>query len=164
MARSGTDLKMAKLLLLFPRCTLQVYKPKNRQERRSRNRKSFQQSSILKSLATWRKDDGIATLVKSMLDGSALGSFGQGGGNFLEEGAMGNSNIKQCLHKVADEHFTAAVKVLSSSGVALYYDDTIKALEAKNPYKPPPSMPSIIFSEPPLVAEIDSVFCCIKSF
>ncbi|GJV72664.1 putative reverse transcriptase domain-containing protein [Tanacetum coccineum] len=114
--------------------------------------------------ARYRKDDGIATLVKSMLDGSALGSFGQGGGNFLEEGAMGNSNIKQCLHKVADEHFTAAVKVLSSSGVALYYDDTIKALEAKNPYKPPPSMPSIIFSEPPLVAEIDSVFCCIKSF
>ncbi|GJW86378.1 putative reverse transcriptase domain-containing protein [Tanacetum coccineum] len=86
------------------------------------------------------------------------------GGDFLEEGATGNSNIKQCLRKVADGHFTAAVKVLSSSGVAPYCDDTIKALEAKHPYKPPPSMPSITFSEPPLVAEIDSVFCCIKSF
>ncbi|GKD51664.1 putative reverse transcriptase domain-containing protein, partial [Tanacetum coccineum] len=41
-------------LLLFPRCTLQ-------------------------SLATWGKYDGIATLVKSILDGSALRSFGQGG-------------------------------------------------------------------------------------
>nr|GEY72895.1 putative reverse transcriptase domain-containing protein [Tanacetum cinerariifolium] len=66
----------------------------------------------------------------------------------------------QCLRKVADEHFTVAVKVLSSSGVALYCDDTIKALEAKHLYKPPPSMPSITFSEPPLV---DSVFSCIKS-
>ncbi|GJT26270.1 hypothetical protein Tco_0906545 [Tanacetum coccineum] len=151
-------------LLLFPRCTLQVYRPKNRQERRPGNRKSLQQSSILKSLAMWGKDDGITTLVKSILDGSALGSFGQGGGDFLEEGATSNTNIKQCLRKVADGHFTVAVKVLSSSGVAPYCDDTIKSLEAKHPYKPPPSMPSITFSEPPIVEEIDSVFSCIKSF
>ncbi|GJR36639.1 hypothetical protein Tco_1212323 [Tanacetum coccineum] len=120
-------------LLLFPRCTLQVYRPMNRQER-------------------------------SILYGSALGSFGQGRGDFLKEGATGNTNIKQCLRKVADGHFTAAVKVLSSSGVAPYCDDTIKSLEAKHPYKPLPSMPSIIFFKPPLVVEIDSVFSCIKSF
>ncbi|GJU92464.1 putative reverse transcriptase domain-containing protein [Tanacetum coccineum] len=137
-------------LLLFPRCTLQVYIPKNRQERRSGNRKSLQQSSILKSLATWENDDGIAMQVKSILDGSALGSFSQVGGDFLKEGATSNTNIKQCLRKVADGHFTEAVKVLSSSGVAPYCDDTIKALEAKHPYKPPPSMPNITFSEPPL--------------
>ncbi|GJZ57278.1 hypothetical protein Tco_0612772 [Tanacetum coccineum] len=81
-------------LLLFPRCTLQVCRPKNRQERRSGNRKSLQQSSILKSLATWGKDGGITTLVKSILDGSALGSFGHGGGDFLEDGATSNTNIK----------------------------------------------------------------------
>nr|GFA01176.1 putative reverse transcriptase domain-containing protein [Tanacetum cinerariifolium] len=56
------------------------------------------------------------------------------------------------------------VKVLSSSGVALYCDDTIKALEAKHPYKSPISMSSNTFSEPPLVAEINSVFGCIKLF
>ncbi|GJS64234.1 hypothetical protein Tco_0678798 [Tanacetum coccineum] len=50
-----------------------------------------------------------------------------------------------------------AVKVLSSSSVAPYCDDTIKALEAKHPYKPPPSRPSNTFSEPPLVAEIDII-------
>ena len=72
-------------LLLFPRCTLQVCRPTNRQERRSGNRKSMQQSSILKSLATWGKDEGITTLVKMMLDGSGLGSLDQGGGDFLEE-------------------------------------------------------------------------------
>nr|GEX60898.1 putative reverse transcriptase domain-containing protein [Tanacetum cinerariifolium] len=120
-------------LSLFPRCTLKVYGPKNRQER-------------------------------SILDGFALGSFDQGGGDFLKDGATSNTIIKQCLRKVADGHFTATVKVLSSSDVASYCDDTIKALEAKHPYKSPPSMPSITFSEPPLIAEIDSVFSCIKSF
>ncbi|GJY77413.1 hypothetical protein Tco_0482529 [Tanacetum coccineum] len=56
------------------------------------------------------------------------------------------------------------VKVLPSSGVAPYCDDTIKALEVKHPHKQPPSMASITFFEPPLVVEIDSVFDCIKSF
>ncbi|GJS71154.1 putative reverse transcriptase domain-containing protein [Tanacetum coccineum] len=151
-------------LLLFSRCTLQVCRPKNRQERRSGNRKSLQQSSILKSLATWGKDDGITTLVKSILDGSGSVFFGQGGDDFPEERTKINTNIRQCLRKVADGHFMAAVKVLSSSIVALYCDDTIKALEAKHPYKPPPSIPSKTFSKPTLVAEIDSVFGCIKSF
>ncbi|GJY21074.1 putative reverse transcriptase domain-containing protein [Tanacetum coccineum] len=99
-----------------------------------------------------------------MLYGSWLGSLGQDGGDFIEERSTGNTNVRQCLRKVADGHFTAAVKVLSSSGVASYCDDTIKALEAKHPYRPPPSMPSNTFSEPPLVAEIDCVFGCIKSF
>ncbi|PWA45932.1 villin/Gelsolin [Artemisia annua] len=76
-------------LLLFLRCTLQVCRPKNRQERRSENRKSLQQSFILKSLATWGKDDGITMLVNSMLDGSGLESFGKGGGDFLEEITIG---------------------------------------------------------------------------
>ncbi|GJX51853.1 hypothetical protein Tco_0278698 [Tanacetum coccineum] len=113
----------------------QVCRPKNRQERRSRNKKSLQQSSILKSLATWGKYDGITTLIKSMLNGYESVSLGQ-----------------------------SEVKVLSSYGVALYCNDTIKALEAKHPYKPPLSMPSNTFYEPPFVAEIDSVFGCIISF
>nr|GEZ34979.1 hypothetical protein [Tanacetum cinerariifolium]GEZ37627.1 hypothetical protein [Tanacetum cinerariifolium] len=151
-------------LLLFPRCTLQVYRPKNRLEGKFGNRKSLQQSFILKSLVMWEKDDDITTLVRSILDGSTLGSFGQGGGEFFEDGATGNTNIKQCLRKVVDGYFTVAIKGLSSSGVALYCDDIIKALEGKHPYKPPPSMPSITSSESPLVEENDSVFSCIKSF
>nr|GEV32537.1 reverse transcriptase domain-containing protein [Tanacetum cinerariifolium] len=52
-------------LLLFPRCTLQVCRSKIRQECRFGNRKSLQQSYIMKSLTTWGKDDEITTLVKS---------------------------------------------------------------------------------------------------
>ncbi|PWA88499.1 hypothetical protein CTI12_AA120320 [Artemisia annua] len=93
-----------------------------------------------------------------------VGVPGQRGGGFLEERTTCNINIRQCLRKVADGHFTAATKVLSSSGVAPYCDDTIKTLEAKHPYNQPASMPSNTFSKPPFVAEIDSVFGCIKSF
>ncbi|GKA87125.1 hypothetical protein Tco_0808836 [Tanacetum coccineum] len=99
-----------------------------------------------------------------MLDDSGLRSLGQGGGKFMKERTSGNTNIRQCLCKVADGHFTTAVKVLSSSSVAQYCDNTIKALEAKHPYKPPSSMSINTFSEPPLVADIDCVFGCIKSF
>nr|GFD34229.1 putative reverse transcriptase domain-containing protein [Tanacetum cinerariifolium] len=74
------------------------------------------------------KYDGITTLVKSVLDGSVLGSFGHVRGDFLKERATGNTNIKQCLRKVVDRHFTTAVKVLSSFGVSTYGDDAIKAL------------------------------------
>nr|GEZ74503.1 putative reverse transcriptase domain-containing protein [Tanacetum cinerariifolium] len=110
------------------------------------------------------EDHGITMLVKSMPDGSRSVSVGEGRGDFLEERTTGNTNIRQFLRKVADEHFTTAVKVLSSFGVTPYCNDTIKALETKHPYKPPPSMPSNTFLKPPLVAEIDSVFGWIKSF
>ncbi|GKC21719.1 hypothetical protein Tco_1023869 [Tanacetum coccineum] len=80
-----------------------------------------QQSSILESLATCGKDDDITMLVKNILDGYGSGSFGQGKGDFLEERITGNTDIRRCLHKVADGHFTAALEVLSSSGVASYH-------------------------------------------
>nr|GEV54958.1 hypothetical protein [Tanacetum cinerariifolium] len=93
-----------------------------------------------------------------------IGSFGHGGCDFLEEGATGNTNIKQCFCKVANGRFMKAVKVLSSFGVATFCNDTINALKAKHPYMSPSCMHSITFFKHPLIAEIDSVFGCIKSF
>ncbi|KAJ0770727.1 putative reverse transcriptase domain, exostosin [Helianthus annuus] len=151
-------------LFLLPRCTLQVVRPKNRQERRSGNRKALQQRSILNSLATWGKEDGIFMLVKNIFDSPTVGSLGPRGVDNPEESSVSNTNVRQCLRKVADGHFTAAVKVLCSSGVAPYNDNTIQALEAKHPYREPPSIPGTIYSESPFVAEVDSVLCCIKSF
>ncbi|GJY77416.1 putative reverse transcriptase domain-containing protein [Tanacetum coccineum] len=113
---------------------------------------------------------GVSSLVGLSSRGFTAGQVAlkaaswKGRDDFLKEGATCNTNIKKCLRKVTDGHFTTAVKVLPSSGVAPYCDDTIKALEVKHPYKPHPSMPSITFFEPPLVVEIDSVFGCIKFF
>ncbi|GKD02820.1 hypothetical protein Tco_1177794 [Tanacetum coccineum] len=62
------------------------------------------------------------------------------------------TNIKQCLRKVSDGHFTAAVK------------DTLTALLAKHPILPPPIMPGSLPTEPPLVVDVDNVLGCIQSF
>ncbi|GJX99422.1 putative reverse transcriptase domain-containing protein, partial [Tanacetum coccineum] len=74
-----------------------VCRPKNRQERRSGNRKSLQQSSILESLATRGNDYDITTLVKIVLDGSRSRSLGQGGGDILEERTSEIDSVFGCI-------------------------------------------------------------------
>ncbi|GJR25077.1 hypothetical protein Tco_0973604 [Tanacetum coccineum] len=44
-----------------------------------------------------------------------------------------DQNIKQCKRKICDGHYTAAVRVLSSSGIASYTDATLDDLKAKHP-------------------------------
>ncbi|XP_076887974.1 uncharacterized protein LOC143538262 [Bidens hawaiensis] len=82
------------------------------------------------------------------------------GGDHSREGL----NAKQCIRKVADGHFTAAVKVFSSSGVAPLGDATMKALLDKHPILPPPAFPEALLSVAPLVVNVESVLGCIKSF
>ncbi|PNX86883.1 hypothetical protein L195_g042966 [Trifolium pratense] len=98
-------------LLVLPRCTLQVVKPQTRRDRRSGNRKSLQQHHILGCLATWREPDGLAKLVDGVLGNYGQESLGYGKDNNEEENTKMNTKIKQCLRKVADGHFIAAVLV-----------------------------------------------------
>jgi hypothetical protein len=151
-------------LLLFPRCTLQVVKPQNRRDRRSGNRKSLQKHHILSCLATWREANGVGKLVDGVLASSGHEGQGYGRDNCEEKNKGKGINIKQCLRKVADGHFTAAVKVLGSSGVAPYNGDTLKVLGDKHPHMPPPSMPTIAYSDVPLLVDGDTVLKCIKCF
>jgi hypothetical protein len=48
--------------------------------------------------------------------------------------------------------------------VASYNEDTMKILGDKHPYRPPPSMSTTMFSEAAIVADVDTVLGCIKSF
>ncbi|GKB80070.1 hypothetical protein Tco_0946965 [Tanacetum coccineum] len=74
------------------------------------------------------------------------------------------TNVKQCLRKVSDRHFTADVKVLCSSGVAPFGTDNLTALLAKHPILPPPVISGSLPSEPHLVVDVDNVLGCIQSF
>ncbi|KAD7116563.1 hypothetical protein E3N88_03831 [Mikania micrantha] len=151
-------------LLILPRCTLQLVKPSNRQERRSGNRKSLQCISIQRALAIWGDGSGCVDLIQSLfkqpmdMDSSANEASLRG------DHSRGGLNAKQCIRKVADGHFTAAVKVLCSSGVAPLGGATMKALLDKHPILPPPALPGDLLSEPPLVVDVESVLGCIKSF
>ncbi|KAJ0587341.1 hypothetical protein HanRHA438_Chr04g0160781 [Helianthus annuus] len=151
-------------LLILPRCTLRVFKPAGCQDKRSGNRKTGQCLSIQRSLAQWSDREGFATLVQSLFDQPARGvTDGIKKGTKIDN-EYGGTDVKQCLRKVADGHFTAAVKVLCSSGVAPLNKNTLEALVAKHPCMPPPSMPASLPSESPLVVEPDCVLGCIKSF
>ena len=111
-------------LFLLPHCTLQVFKPQTKQDHRSGNRKSLQQRHILGCLAKWRETYGFAKLVDGVLRGSGKVGTSNGGEVFEEKDKNMGPNIKQCLCKVVDGDFTAAVKVLGPSGVAPYNEDT----------------------------------------
>jgi hypothetical protein len=56
------------------------------------------------------------------------------------------------------------VKVLESSGVATYNEDTMKILGDKHPYRSPPSVLITMFFEASFVDEVDTVLKCIKLF
>jgi hypothetical protein len=93
----------------------------------------------LECFATWREPEGLAKLVDIVLGSYGQESLGYGRDNVEEENNKMNTNIKQYLRNVADRHFTAAVEVLGSLGVAPYNEDTVKVLEEKHSYMPPPS-------------------------
>ncbi|GJV58022.1 putative reverse transcriptase domain-containing protein [Tanacetum coccineum] len=158
-----TSIKAWVKLLLLPRCTLRVFRPSNRQERRSGNRKSLQCHSIQRALASWG-GDGFIELITSLFAQPLRVVSGMDDRVSGSDSSTVGTNIKQCLRKVSDGHFTAAVKVLCSSGVAPFGTDTLTALLAKHPILPPPVMPGSLPSEPPLVVDVDNVLGCIQSF
>ncbi|GKB15918.1 putative reverse transcriptase domain-containing protein, partial [Tanacetum coccineum] len=52
------------------------------------------------------------------------------------------ANVIQCKCKLGDGHFTVAIKVLKSSGVAPSTPETLHELEAKHPHAPPLNLSS----------------------
>ncbi|GJR27881.1 hypothetical protein Tco_1104113 [Tanacetum coccineum] len=64
-------------------------------------------------------------------------------------------NVKQCKRKICDSHYTTAVRVLSSSGIAPYNQATLEDLKAKHPFKHAPSLPYIPIDHHQLIASPD---------
>ncbi|GKD60094.1 hypothetical protein Tco_1297603, partial [Tanacetum coccineum] len=81
-----------------------------------------------------------------------------------EDYDLGERNMKQCKRKIWDGHFTAAVKILSSSGVSPYNDATLEDLKSKHPLKPAPLLPHIPIDHHHLIASPAMVLDRIKSF
>ncbi|GJX49926.1 hypothetical protein Tco_0276771, partial [Tanacetum coccineum] len=69
-----------------------------------------------------------------------------------------------CKRKICDGHYTAAVRVLSSSGVAPYNDATLQELKTKHPFMSAPSLLDSHIDHHPLIASQDVVLYMIKSF
>jgi hypothetical protein len=73
-------------------------------------------------------------------------------------------NQGQWKRKLGYGHFTAAIKVLTSSGIAPSTPDTLLELEAKHPYAPQPTPSSFSLDEDALSVDKDLVLNRIRSF
>ncbi|GKA21523.1 putative reverse transcriptase domain-containing protein, partial [Tanacetum coccineum] len=77
---------------------------------------------------------------------------------------LGERNIKKYKRKICDGHYTAAVRVLSSFGVAPYSDATLEDLKTKHPFLPAPSLPHIPIDQHHLIVSSTLDLDRIKSF
>ncbi|GKE18867.1 hypothetical protein Tco_1426444 [Tanacetum coccineum] len=77
---------------------------------------------------------------------------------------LSERNLKQCRRKNCDGHYTATVRVLSSSGVALYNDATLQELKAKHTFKSASSLPDTPIDHHHLTTSHTVVLDRIKSF
>lgn len=82
----------------------------------------------------------------------------------VEERGLVEQNVKQCKRKISDGHYSAAIRVLSSSGVAPYNDSTLEDLKIKHPFVQAPSLPDIPLDHHHLVVSQFVVLDMIKSF
>ncbi|GKE58804.1 putative reverse transcriptase domain-containing protein, partial [Tanacetum coccineum] len=77
---------------------------------------------------------------------------------------LGERNVKHCKRKICDSHYTMAVRVLSSFGVAPCNEATLEDLKTKHPFKLAPSLPHTPIDHHQLIASPDVVLDMIKSF
>nr|GEY76615.1 hypothetical protein [Tanacetum cinerariifolium] len=103
---------------------------------------------------------GSLQLVRETLAESASPMLGMD----EEDLDLSERNLKQCKRKICDGHYTAAVRVLSSYGVAPYKDATLQELKAKHPFKSALSLPDIPIHHHQLIASQALVLDRIKSF
>ncbi|GKB71215.1 hypothetical protein Tco_0932627 [Tanacetum coccineum] len=147
-------------LLVLPLCLLKTFSPRSNLECKSANKRRRQEESITNAITSWGVPGGSLQLVRETLAESAPPMLDLDG----EDLDLTERNIKQCKRKIYDGHYTAAVRVLSSSGVAPYNDATLQELKTKHPFMSAPSLPDSHIDHHPLIASQDVVLDRIKSF
>ncbi|GJV26568.1 hypothetical protein Tco_1379263 [Tanacetum coccineum] len=147
-------------LLVLPLCLLKTFHPRSNLECKSANKRQHQEESIINAIRYWSVPGGSLQLVKETLAEFAYPMLDVD----KEDLDLSERNIKQCKRKICDGHYTAAVRVLSSSGVAPYTDVTLQELKAKHPFKSAPSLPDTPIDHHHLIASKTVVLDRIKSF
>ncbi|GKC31315.1 hypothetical protein Tco_1038609 [Tanacetum coccineum] len=147
-------------LLVLPLCLLKTFHPRSNLECKSAIKRQCQEESIVNAIRSWSFPGGSLQVMRETLAESSppLSDVDE------EDIDLGERNIKQCKRKICDGHYTAALQVLSSYGVAPYNDATLEDLKTKHPFKPPPSLPHISIDHHHLVASLAVVLDRIKSF
>ncbi|XP_056683636.1 uncharacterized protein [Spinacia oleracea] len=125
-------------LLVLPLCVLKTFSPRSNRECSSGVRRRQQEESITSAIRSWGVPGGSEQLVIDTLASVSPPLL-----DVDDDHDLAERNIKQCKRKISDGHYTAAVRVLSSSGLAPYNDATLADLQAKHPSVPVPTLPDI---------------------
>ncbi|XP_074288414.1 uncharacterized protein LOC141613573 [Silene latifolia] len=118
----------------------------------------YQEGSISSALLAWGVSGGSLQLLRETLD-EVPPSF-----QVEDDLDLSDLNLRQCRRKICDGHYTAVVRVLTSSGIAPYSVSTLVALQDKHPVASSPSLPSLSVDHHPLVASSAVVLDMIRSF
>nr|GEV09528.1 hypothetical protein [Tanacetum cinerariifolium] len=147
-------------LLVLPLCLLKTFCPRSNLECKSANKRQRHEECITNAICSWGVPGGSFQMVRETLAESTSPMLD------LDEEDLDlcEQNLKQCKRKICDGHYTAAVRVLLSSGVALYNDATLQELKAKHPFKSAPSLPDIPIDHQHLIESQEVVLDKIKSF
>ncbi|CAA0838451.1 Cytokinin riboside 5-monophosphate phosphoribohydrolase LOG3, partial [Striga hermonthica] len=133
------DLSCWVSLLVLPICILKTFRPRSCLECKSGTKRQRQEESITAAIKSWGEPGGPMFLVRETLAEPSPSLVGVGDDDL----DLVESSLRQCKRKICDGHYTAAVRVLSSSGVAPYTGATLEELQAKHPFSPPPSLPRL---------------------
>lgn len=77
---------------------------------------------------------------------------------------QGATNLMACRKKISCGHFAAAIRVLSSSGVAACIEVTYHDFQDKHPSAPPPDVLGVGEMFYPITVDPHAVLGAIKSF
>ncbi|GKD63295.1 hypothetical protein Tco_1305403, partial [Tanacetum coccineum] len=108
-------------LLVLPLCLLKTFSPRINLECKSANKRQLQEECIAIGIRSWGTPGGSLQFLRETLAEPALLLS-----DISEEDLdLSERNIMQCKRNICDGHYTATVRVLSSSGVAPYNDATL---------------------------------------
>nr|GEZ97617.1 hypothetical protein [Tanacetum cinerariifolium] len=156
---SPGDISVWVQLLILPCCVLSAFVPTNRAQRRSGERERCQLEHISRAILRWRDPIERLGLVSGRLADLTPSFSGVKKSDKHDE-----ANVIQCKRKLGDGHFTAAIKVLTSSGVAPSNPETLHELEAKHPHAPPLNLSSSPLGVDALCVHKDLVLNRIRNF
>ncbi|GKF34788.1 hypothetical protein Tco_0107988, partial [Tanacetum coccineum] len=156
---SPGDMSVWVQLLILPCCVLSTFVPSNRAQQRSGERERCQFECISRAIRRWR--DPVDRLV---LVSGRLAELTPSCSRVKKSTKHDETNVVQCKRKLGDGHFSVAIKVLTSSGVAPSDLETLHELEAKHPYAPPLTLSSSPHGVNALSVHKDLVFDRIRSF
>ncbi|GKC25871.1 hypothetical protein Tco_1028021 [Tanacetum coccineum] len=94
-------------------------------------KRQCQEESIVNTIRLWGMSGGSLQLLRETLAESSP-TFSNVDDEDLD---LGEQNIKQYKRKICNGHYTTAVRVLSSSGVAPFSDATLEDLKTKHPFQ-----------------------------